>query len=115
MKKTFLKLVICISLLTILSCESQVNIKVRCIDAQTLEPLSDVEVQVNAGLDGDYNKSTAQGKTNEKGIFEESIMIGCPGKCYDIYITYSKQGYDTRKDLNITEGDVKLHTTSWSD
>jgi hypothetical protein len=97
------------------ACESQVEITVQCVDAQSNFPIEGVKVSVNAGLDGDYNKSTRSGVTDSAGWFKTDMMIGCPGKCYDIYITYEKDGYDLRKDLNVTEGVVKLHTKSWSD
>jgi len=90
------------------SCEAQKQISVTCLDAETKLPLEGVTVNVNAGLDGDYNKSTDSGVTDTAGHFETQIMIGCPGKCYDIYITYSKEGYDERKDLNVLEGNVLL-------
>lgn len=115
MKSFFTTAVISFCLGILISCESNVKIEVQCVDAQTNAPVEDVTVSVNAGLDGDYTKSTASGVTDSAGWFKTDIMIGCPGKCYDIYITYEKEGYDTRKDLNVTEGVVKLHTTSWSD
>lgn len=102
-------------LLLLISCERQVEINVTCVDSQTLQPLEGVEVRVNAGLDGDYNKSTTSGITDSVGNFKDNIMIGCPSTCYDIYITYNKPGYDEKVNLNETDGQVKLHTSSWSD
>lgn len=106
MNRFFLPLVFAIGLFT--ACESQVEIRVHCYDKETREPIPGVDVQINAGLDGDYTKSTDSGRTDSLGYFETAIMIGCPGKCYDIYITYSKAGYTTKKDLNLTTGDVFL-------
>lgn len=97
------------------ACESHVEIAVQCVDAQSAQPIEGVKVSVNAGMNGDYNKSADSGVTDSAGWYKTDIMIGCPGKCYDIYITYEKEGYDIRKDLNVTDGVVKLHTTSWSD
>jgi hypothetical protein len=116
MKKTKIDLIFWIFLLFFaVGCESRVEIAVQCVDAQSNEAIEGVTVSVNAGMDGDYNKSTANGKTDSAGWYKTDIMIGCPGKCYDIYITYEKEGYDLRKDLNVTDGVVKLHTTSWSE
>lgn len=115
MKKSlgFLKVLFCALIFT--ACESHVDIAVQCVDAQTNQPIEGVKVSVNAGMDGDYNKSTVGGVTDSAGWYKTDIMIGCPGKCYDIYMTYEKEGYDLRKDLNVTDGVVKLHSTSWSD
>lgn len=87
-----------------ISCESQIHINIQCLDATTKLPLQEVKVNINAGLNGDYNKSTSEGFTDEEGNFSTSIMIGCPGKCYDIYVTCSKDGYENVKELNRTEG-----------
>ncbi|MBI3135351.1 MAG: hypothetical protein HYZ14_11810 [Bacteroidetes bacterium] len=104
MKKTVLFLVAFL----MLACESQVHIQLTCKDAITHKPLEGVAVSVQAGLNGDYTKSTAQGTTDAAGFFETFLMIGCPGKCYDIYITYSKEGYQSKKELNVTDGEVLL-------
>lgn len=105
MKKYFLATLLA---LLFVSCESMQIISVTCVDSETGLPIPDVQVSVNAGLDGDYNKSTASGQTDSAGFFETDLMIGCPGKCYDIYITYTKEGYQDRKVLNITEGQIEL-------
>lgn len=99
---------IVLAMTAFISCESHVEINITCKDAATKESLEEVQVDVNAGLNGDYTKSTRQGQTDSTGYFETDLMIGCPGKCYDIYITYSKEGYKTKKDLNITSGEVFL-------
>ncbi len=111
--KIRLFLLIC-SLCLLTACESNVEIAVQCVDAQTNEPIQGVAVSVNAGLNGDYSKSTDSGFTDSFGWYKTDIMIGCPGKCYDIYITYEKDGYDLRKDLNVTDGVVKLKSLSRS-
>jgi hypothetical protein len=95
-------------LTTLWSCESRVYMKLTCRDAATKEPLSGVKIDVGAGFDGDYTKNSATGETDSAGYFETDMMIGCPGKCYDIYITYTKSGYKTKKELNITEGEILL-------
>lgn len=109
------KIIYFLFIFLISSCESMKKIEVQCVDAQTGQPLSGVKVSVNAGLDGDYTKSTASGETDSAGWYKTDLMIGCSAGCYDIYITYEKEGYDERKDLNEIEGVVKLHTSSWSD
>lgn len=115
MKMCKVGFILLFSVVVFTACESHVEIAVQCVDAQSDQPLEGVRVSVNAGMDGDYNKSTDSGVTDSAGWYRTDIMIGCPGKCYDIYITYEKEGYDVRKDLNVTDGVVKLHTTSWSD
>lgn len=97
-----------ISSLFFFSCESQRIISVNCVNALTGEPVDSVLVNVNAGLDGDYNKSTRSGYTDSTGHFETTIMIGCPGKCYDIYVSYTKNGFEFVKNLNELEGEIKL-------
>ncbi|MBK6950790.1 MAG: hypothetical protein IPH24_01755 [Crocinitomicaceae bacterium] len=115
MKSINKSLILLFSILFFVACESHVEIAVQCVDAQSNEPIEGVAVSVNAGMDGDYTKSTDSGITDSNGWYKTDIMIGCPGKCYDIYITYEKDGYDLRKDLNVTDGVVKLHSTSWSE
>ncbi len=88
------------------SCETNKHILVTVIDSATNQPIDSVNVKVNAGKNGDYNKSYSEGFTDENGKFETSLMIGCSFGCYDIYIEYSKAGYKNKKDFNITEGSV---------
>ncbi|MBK7129214.1 MAG: hypothetical protein IPM74_08145 [Crocinitomicaceae bacterium] len=108
MMKKILSCTALILSLFLLSCESQRIISVTCVNALTGEPLDSVLVNVNAGLDGDYTKSTASGYTDSAGHFETTIMIGCPGKCYDIYVSYTKTGFEFAKNLNELEGEIKL-------
>jgi len=91
-----------------LGCEAQKKISVTCVDAETKERLENVHVLIEAGKNGDYTKSGAEGDTDEQGNFETDIMIGCSFGCYDIYVTYSKEGYQTKKDFNILEGKIEL-------
>ncbi len=91
-----------------MSCESNKHIFVKVFDSKTMKPLDSVFMQVNAGKNGDYNKSTTLGYTNTSGLFEKYLMIGCSGGCYDIYIQYSKKGYVEKKDFNVTEGNILL-------
>ena len=90
------------------SCDGYKHISVVVIDEVTKEPIDSVFVKVNAGKNGDYNKSYDEGYTNSTGKFETDIMIGCTAGCYDIYMEYSKKGYETKIELNLTEGRVLL-------
>jgi hypothetical protein len=93
----------------LMACEANKHISVRVFDSKTRKPLDSVLVQVNAGKNGDYHKSTTQGLTNATGQFDAYLMIGCSFGCYDIYTEYSKKGYEDKKDFNITEGTVLLN------
>lgn len=90
------------------SCEANKHISVTVLNSLTKQPLDSVLVKVNAGKNGDYNKSTSEGYTNSSGKFETYMMIGCAFGCYDIYISYSKNGYKDKKELNNTEGAIEL-------
>lgn len=92
-----------------MSCEANKHISVMVYDSKTMKPLDSVFVQVNAGKNGDYNKSTTKGFTDASGIFDAYLMIGCSFGCYDIYVQYSKEGYQDKKDFNITEGTILLN------
>lgn len=107
MKKSKLFFLI-IFVTTILGCESQMTIAVTCVDSESKQPIEGVHVLVEAGKNGDYTKAGQEGFTGEDGRFDASMMIGCAFGCYDIYITYTKEGYQTKKDFNILEGRVDL-------
>ena len=98
-------LIIAVSLI---SCEGYKHISVTVIDEVTREPIDSVFVKINAGKNGDYNKNYDEGYTNISGKFETDMMIGCSFGCYDIYMEYSKKGYETRTDLNLIEGRILL-------
>ena len=93
---------------TFLSCESQVSIAVTCVDSETKQPIEGVKVLVEAGKNGDYTKAGGEGYTSADGRFDMSMMIGCAFGCYDIYITYIKDGYQTKKDFNVLTGRIDL-------
>ncbi len=93
---------------SLISCESYKHISVTVMDEVTEEPIDSVFVKINAGKNGDYNKNYDEGYTDISGKFETDMMIGCSFGCYDIYIEYSKNGYETKIDLNFTEGSVLL-------
>jgi hypothetical protein len=99
-----------LSLIAILfiSCETNKHISVTVLNSLTKQPIDSVFVKVNAGKNGDYNKNNSQGFTNSAGKFDTYMMIGCAFGCYDIYVSYSKEGYQEKKDLNITEGTIEL-------
>ena len=106
---------ICFSLLLLLvitfllsSCEANKHISVTVLNSLTKQPIDSVLVKVNAGKKGDYNKSTSEGFTNSTGKFDTYMMIGCAFGCYDIYISYSKNGYKDKKELNNTDGTIEL-------
>jgi hypothetical protein len=105
---TFLYIVLLISATFLMACEANKLISVRVLDSITQQPLDSVFVEVNAGKNGDFNKSTASGFTDTTGKFETHLMIGCSFGCYDIYTKYSKKGYEDKTDFNITEGTVLL-------
>ncbi len=90
------------------SCEVNKLISVTVIDKQTKQPLDSVFVEVKAGKDGNYNKSTARGYTNAKGKFETHLMIGCANGCYDVYTEYTKSSYTKTVELNKTEATVEM-------
>lgn len=94
--------------LLLTSCEANRHISIKVIDAVTQSPIDSVYVKINAGKNGDYNKSRSKGYTNINGEFDTEIMIGCSFGCYDIYMEYSKEGYETKKDLNIIKGEILL-------
>jgi len=97
-----------IFIISILGCEAQKTIAVTCVDAQTKQAIEGVHVLIEVGKNGDYTKAGQEGETDSEGRFDASMMIGCAFGCYDIYITYTKVGYQTKKDFNILEGRVDL-------
>lgn len=106
--KYWIKIIfICFATL-IFSCESQKQISLYIIDSNSNKPLDSVLVEVNAGLNGDYSKSTAKGYTNASGKFETSMMIGCTPKCYDIKIHCSKNDYQAVDLFNQTDDTVVM-------
>ena len=106
--KTFFKVLASLSMLIIIACESQKHILVTVIDEDTKQALDSVFVQVNAGKNGNYNKNSDEGFTNESGEFETYMMIGCSFGCYDIQMTYTKPGYKKLIQLNNTTGKISL-------
>jgi hypothetical protein len=107
--KTFFKISVILALFTLVGCESQQHISVTVVDEDSGQALDSVFVQVNAGKDGDYNKSTDEGYTDENGHYETYMMIGCTFGCYDIQMTYTKTGYEKLVQLNKTDdGTISL-------
>lgn len=106
-----MKLLIYLSFLFLLlySCETNKHIRITAYNALSNEPVDSVLVKINAGKNGDYNKSTSQGYTDKDGNFETYLMIGCAFGCYDIYIEYSKINFKTKVELNQTEGKIFLY------
>ncbi|HKK66876.1 MAG TPA: hypothetical protein VJ946_01650 [Bacteroidales bacterium] len=109
--KTRLTLIIALAAIAFISCESQRQISVHVFDKNTGAPLDSVLVDVNAGKNGDYTKSSASGYTDESGHFETSIMIGCTFGCYDIQTTYTKDNYKTVVLLNDERDTVEMQPT----
>lgn len=107
MRKKF-KIVVYLALLTLIACESQQHILVTVIDEDTELALDSVFVQVDAGKNGNYNKNSAEGFTNDSGEYETYMMIGCSFGCYDIQMTYTKPGYKKLIQLNNTTGKISL-------
>lgn len=106
--KIFFSLFVVLTAFSLISCETNKHVLVTVLNSATNQPIDSVMVNVNAGKNGDYNKSTAKGYTDENGKYESYLMIGCSFGCYDIYIEYTKTGFKTKRDLNITEGTVFL-------
>ena len=94
----------------LMSCETYKNISVTVVDSITLKPIDSVLVKINAGKNGDYNKNYSDGYTDISGKFQTDMMIGCSFGCYDIYMEYSKKGYENKTDLNVTKGTVLLNS-----
>lgn len=89
-------------------CESQKHIAVLVLDQENKQAIPGVFVQVRAGKNGDYTKNYAEGYTDSLGKFSCELMIGCAGGCYDIYMDYSKLGYQKKSEFNQTEDTVYL-------
>ncbi len=94
--------------ITMISCETNKHLSVTVIDSVTKQPIDSVFVKVTAGKNGDFTKSGCEGYTNASGLFDSYMMIGCSFGCYDIYMEYTKKGYETKKDFNLTEGTIEL-------
>ncbi|MDA3910404.1 MAG: hypothetical protein PF448_03485 [Bacteroidales bacterium] len=106
--KTFFKILVLFAVLTLVACESQRHISVTVVDEYTGQALDSVFVQVMAGKDGNYDKNSDEGYTDEAGIYETYMMIGCTFGCYDIQMTYTKVGYEKLVQLNKTDGTISL-------
>jgi hypothetical protein len=104
----FQSLIVAFLAIIMISCEANKLISVTVVDKSTKQPIDSVYVKINAGKNGDYTKNQAAGYTDTAGKFETYMMIGCAFGCYDIYITYTKNGYNIKEDLNKTEGTVEL-------
>ena len=99
---------ISLSLVLVFGCEKREKISVTVLDSQSRLPIDSVKVEVRAGKNGDYTKNRGIGYTDSTGRFEISMMIGCAFGCYDIYMDYSKAGYNSKTEFNHTQGDVEL-------
>jgi len=106
--KNLLKIIVSLSMITFVACESQKHISVTVIDEVTRQPLDSVFVQVDAGNNGVYNKNSDDGFTDESGKYETYMMIGCSFGCYDIRMTYTKSGYEKLIQLNNTIDTISL-------
>lgn len=90
------------------SCEANMKANIHVYDAKTKTKLDSVFVDIMAGKNGDYTKSGCKGYTDSNGFFENSFMIGCSFGCYDIYIKYSKNGYDSITTFNKIQDTIYL-------
>ncbi len=106
--KTLFKIAVCLTMLTLIACESQRHISVTVVDKDSGQPLDSVYVQVDAGNNGNYDKNSADGYTDENGKYETYMMIGCSFGCYDIQMSYAKAGYKKLVQLNNTSGIISL-------
>lgn len=95
-------------LMLLTSCEMRKHISLIVVDAQSKKPIDSVKVEIGAGYDGDYSKNSASAYTNKHGFFSCDMMLGCSRGCYDIQITYSKNGYQKMSSINQTEGMIYL-------
>ncbi len=107
--KNLLKIIVALSMITFVACESQKHISVTVIDEVTRQPLDSVFVQVDAGKNGVYDKNSDDGFTDESGKYETHMMIGCSFGCYDIRMTYTKPGYEKLIQLNNTIDTISLN------
>lgn len=89
-----------------LSCERREEIAITVIDKTSQSPLDSVFVDIKAGKNEKYNKNSSEGYTDSTGNYSTSMSIGCTGGCYDIFITYSKEGYKEISELNNYNGAV---------
>ena len=89
------------------ACETQKYIGVTVVDKLTKQPIDSVYIEVKAGKNGNYHLNYRDGYTSHDGTYETTMMIGCTFGCYDIYMEYSKEGYQFRKDLNLIEGTIE--------
>lgn len=96
------------SLVILISCEAHTEINVLVLNKETGSPMKDVFVKVMAGKNDDFTKSEEDGFTNENGIYETHLMIGCAGGCYDIKINYSKEGFESLETMNEIQDTVYL-------
>jgi protocatechuate 3,4-dioxygenase beta subunit len=106
--KTFSTLIILLGILMLTSCESQEHICVTVVDDDNSQPVDSVLVEVRAGNNGVYDKNYDDGYTDEAGVYETHMMIGCSFGCYDIQTTFIKDGYKTITQLNNTVDTVAL-------
>lgn len=98
----------CLIGLALESCEANKKANIYVYDAKTKAKLDSVFVNIMAGKNGDYTKSGSTGYTDSNGYFETSFMIGCSFGCYDIYIKYSKSGYNTITTFNKVQDTIYL-------
>jgi len=106
--KTPKLLILLFSIIVLISCESQKHVNLVVINKQTNEPIDSVFVKVTAGKGKDFTKSGDEGYTNATGKYETYIMIGCSGGCYDIKISYGKEGFKTLETMNQVKDTVYL-------
>lgn len=95
-------------LIVLISCEAHTEINVLVLNKVTGSPINDVFVKIMAGKGDDFTKSEEEGFTNEEGIYETHLMIGCAGGCYDIKINYNKEGFESLETMNQTQDTVYL-------
>lgn len=106
--KTLFRIIICLSIVTLVACESQKHILVTVLDKDSGQALDSVLVQVDAGNNENYDKNSAEGYTDESGKYETHMMIGCSFGCYDIRMSYNKEGYKELVQINNIKDTVSL-------
>jgi hypothetical protein len=104
--KQLLLILISITLLGIIACESNKQIFVTVCDSVSKKPVDSVLVVIKAGNNGNYNKSGAEGYTDSTGRFNTFFMIGCSFGCYDVFVEFHKKGYAPKTNFNPKDSSI---------
>lgn len=102
--------IIFILFLTLTSCDCQYHLSGVVLDKVTKEPIENVAIgkTVTTDLDNPFNRKTM---TRENGDYE---IYGTAGRCNEIKMFFSKDGYETQKNIfpNNSTDTIFLQPTS---